>query len=170
MKGGRETLLALASDGALADDVSARAVAELRSHLPLDRARTIFSEALRARRLRTAAACIDRLGRGSDDAELIARVLAREDAEVAIAAARALGRCGGAEDVPLLKEIEVRYPRTHAMAVACRGAVASIQMRQPGAIQGRLSLSEDHSGRLSVPSASGGEMSLAGPWADDQDG
>jgi hypothetical protein len=161
VKGGRETLLALASDGTIADHVSARAAAELRSHLPLDATRRILSEALRVRRLETAAACVERLGRGTEDAELVARVLAREHGEVAIAAARALGRCGGAEDVPLLREVESRHPRTDPLAVACRGAVASIHTRQPGASHGRLSLAEDRTGRLSVPPATGGEVSLS---------
>jgi hypothetical protein len=158
--GGGETLLALALDEGVADDVSARAVAELRSHLKLDDARTILADALTARRLATAAACVDRLGRGNEDAELIARVLEREDAEVAVAAARALGRCGGADHVPLLREIEVRYPRTHAMAVACRGAVASIHTRQPGASHGRLSLAEDRSGSVSLTRDEAGRVSL----------
>jgi hypothetical protein len=63
--------------------------------------------------------------------------------------------------VPLLREVKAHHPRADPLAVACRGAVASIQTRQPGASQGRLSLAEDRSGRLSVPSASGGEVSLA---------
>lgn len=159
-KGGRETLLDLASDADVPDDVSALAVTELRSHLPADGARSILAAALRARRLATAAACVDRLGRSGEDAERIATVLAREEGELATMAARALGRCGTADHVAMLREVESRHPRTGPLAVACRGAIASIQMRQPGASQGRLSLAEDRTGRVSVPSAAGGEMSL----------
>jgi hypothetical protein len=161
-KGGRGTLLDLAADANAPDSVSARAVTELRSHLPVAQARSILADALRMRRLETAAACVERLGRGGEDADVIARVLAREAGELAIAAARALGRCGTPEDVPLLREIESRHPRTGPLAVACRGAAASIHTRQPGASQGRLSLSEDRTGRLSVPATAGGEISLAG--------
>jgi hypothetical protein len=160
VKGGRDTLLALASDETIADRVSAQAVTELRSHLPVAQARTILAAALRVRRLETAAACVDRLGRSGEDAALIARVLEREAGALATAAARALGRCGTADDVPLLREVEARHPRTDPLAVACRGAVASIHTRQPGASQGRLSLSADHSGQVSLTGDEAGRVSL----------
>ena len=160
VNGGRDTLLALASDETIADSVSAHAITELRSHLAPEPARTILGAALRARRLETAAACVERLGRSGEDAGLVARVLEREGGALATAAARALGRCGTADDVPLLREVESRHPRADPLAVACRGAVASIHTRQPGASQGRLSLSVERSGQISLAADEAGRVSL----------
>jgi HEAT repeat protein len=60
---------------------------------------TILRQALRLRRLRTAAACIHELGEvgGMEVGEMLVKVVAREQGPLAVAAARALGRFPTAE-------------------------------------------------------------------------
>jgi hypothetical protein len=130
---GRNTLVEIASRVRGPDDVSARAVAELRSHLPVDQARAILAEALRTRRLETAAACVDRLGRS-----------------------------GSPEDVPLLRENESDPSRSDELHRACRSAIAAIHTRQPGASPGQLSLAIEQTGQVSIAEDEAGRLSIDG--------
>lgn len=157
---GRDTLLELASRVRGPDGVSARAVTELRSHLPADQARSILSEALRSRRLVTAAACLDTLSRRGSHQDVIARVLSLESGALARAAARALGRCGSPDDVPLLREVEARHPRDEELPRACRSAIAAIHARHSGASPGQLSLAHDRAGEVSLARDEAGRVSL----------
>ena len=160
---GKRTLLGLASRTNVSDALSARAVTELRSHLPAGQARDILAEALRERRLETAVACLDTLGRLGSHADVAARVLSLEEGPVAVAAARALMRCGTPADIALLREVESRHPRTDPLPLACRAAIGAIHARQPGASPGQLALADDPSGRLSPAAAEGGEVSVVPP-------
>jgi hypothetical protein len=157
---GRSTLVALASRVRGPDDVSARAVSELRSHLPADQVRSILAEALRSRRLATAAACLDTLSRSGSHADVVARVLALEGGALGLAAARALGRCGSLDDVPLLREVESRQAKGEELPIACRSAIAAIHTRVPGASPGQLSLAVDKSGQVSLARDETGRVSL----------
>ncbi|MES1240892.1 MAG: hypothetical protein ABUT39_04675, partial [Acidobacteriota bacterium] len=92
---GRDVLLDLA-ERLVDDECSAQAVAALGEGLPSERAQEVLRAALRWRRLQTARACVERLGRsgGAAAVDVLARVLAREEGEVAVAAALALGEIG----------------------------------------------------------------------------
>lgn len=100
---GRDVLLKLAESMGN-DDVSSRAVAALGRELPLERARAILNRALRGHHVQTARACLEVIGRsGAATAiDTLARVLARENDEMAVAAAVALGSTGDAAAEPPL--------------------------------------------------------------------
>jgi HEAT repeat protein len=101
---GRPVLLEMVAREWTGDACAARAVRELRSHLPAEAACAALSHALRTRRVQTAHACLESLGhRGSRSVPAIARVLAVEHGELADAAAHALGMTNAhAAEKPLL--------------------------------------------------------------------
>ena len=169
---GHATLLELASRTDGPDQVSARAVGELRSHLPPERAIEILDAALVARRHLTAAACLDTLGRSGPHADVAARVLADlPDPGVGVAAAHALERCGTPAEVELLYAVADKHARHKALSAAARDAIAAIQSRQAGAAAGQLSITVvEGVGRVSV-AEEGGQVSLAdeGATAPDAD-
>jgi hypothetical protein len=86
--------------------------------------------------------------------------LRSEDAEVAVAAARALGRAGTVASVPPLREA---MQRRGELRSAARQAIAGIQARLTGAAPGQLSLARGDAGALSLADGAGepGRLSLA---------
>jgi hypothetical protein len=164
---GRAALQPLASSTAVSDELSAGAVGALRSALAPDDARAILAESLRRRRPLTAAACVDRLAHeGSAHADAIARVLAGSGGPLAVAAARALGRCGTAAHVPVLRDAERAAAGFAELATACRGAVAAIQARPGEASPGQLSLASE-GGEVSLADEARGRLGLAGHTGGD---
>jgi hypothetical protein len=162
---GRAVLKAVAASE-LDDARSARAIAALRAALPADEVRTILNGALRARRHRTAAACIDSLSRrGPEHAEAIGQVLATESGALAAAAARGLGRVGAMPALALLREAEERLPRDRALRQAVAEAVSAIRGRLVGAEEGQVSLAGDEPGRVSLAADEAGRVSMP-PAAD----
>jgi hypothetical protein len=160
---GKATLLDIASRGWSADACCARAVAELRSALPVEQARAILAHALRTRRLETAQACVDSLSRrGGEDVDAFARVLALEQGPLAEAAARALGRVGSVSSVPTLLDAQRRLAGDEDVRQAVREAVAAIQSRASGALPGQLSLAGEQSGQVSLARDERGRVSLDG--------
>ncbi|PYQ41337.1 MAG: hypothetical protein DMF77_16090 [Acidobacteria bacterium] len=191
---GRSTLLEVARRED-ADDVAAgRAIAALDDHLTIEDAKEILGRALRSRRTETAHECLASLGRRADATAVpvIAKVLAIENGELAVTAARALGETGlpGAE-APLLAALErdtlaLRVAaagalgrvgsaaavlplkeietqyRDDATRRAARQAVAAIQSRLPGASPGQLSLASADAGALSLAEDETGRLSLDG--------
>lgn len=129
---GREVLAALADD--LADDAcSAQAVSTLGRQLPVERTKAILLRALRQRRLQTARTCLDALGRsrGAALGEL-AKVMAREKGELAVAAAQALGTTGEAAAEPaLLQALERDLADLRLAAATALGHVGSAAAVQP---------------------------------------
>lgn len=157
---GRPMLAELAADRTVEDALSARAVETLGPHLRLEPARGILENALRVRRLLTAAAAARALGASaSPEAEEPLLVALRdEDADVRLAAAKALGHVGGAQAVLPLKAVEgVGGPLRNA----ARAAIARIQQRLTGArpgqlaltsaAEGQVALAEDERGRVALP-------------------
>ncbi len=190
---GREVLLELAegrveeppndpadpqAESLVEDPVSAQAVSILGPNLPLARARTLLEYALRRGRLQTAKACVGTLGVGGDEADIetLARLLAREEGELAAAAAVALGTTGGAKAEPALisalrrKEKEIRMAAAGALGRV--GSVAAVLPLKEASEQTggdsdllrafRQAIAEI---QLRLPGASPGQLSLAGTEA-----
>ena len=158
---GRPALLRIATDARAGDTCAARAIETLRSAFPADQAGTVLAQALGNRRLRTAAACIESLGRrGPDQAEAIGRVLAVEHGELARVAARALGRVGAAPAIVLLHEAVERLPRDRALREAATEATVAIRARLVGAGEGQVSLAGDEPGRVSLARDEAGRVSV----------
>jgi HEAT repeat protein len=84
--------------------------------------------------------------------------LGRDDADVRVAAAFALGRVGSARAVPSLKDAEKNH-EDDSTRRAAREAVASIQERL-GASAGQLSLAAADAGMLSLAEDETGRLSL----------
>jgi HEAT repeat protein len=165
------------------DTVAAEAVSSLRRELPLERARAILVQALRRRRLRTAGACLERLGDSAyaEDVGTLAKVLALEKGDLAAAAAQALGATGSpAAEPPLLSAL--RHERTDACVAAVKslgriGTAAAVLPLKEAAEQtrdqelrgaARQAVAEIHSrlqgaspGQLSLARAEAGKLSLA---------
>ena len=158
---GRDILVAVA-EGLEDDESSARAVAHLGRDLPLDRTRALLDHALRRRRIQTARACLEALGRSGDTAAAeppLLQALRHEELDIRIAAAGALGRIGSAAAIlPLKEAAEGASPELRR---AVRQAIAEIQSRLQGASPGQLSLAGDEAGQLSMPEAEAGQLSLA---------
>ena len=158
---GRDVLLELA-EGLADDECSAQAVAALGEMLPFERGRDLLTTALRRRLLRTAQACLTSLVQSGHPVavETLTKVLAREQGELAVAAAKALGKVGSAASVLPLKEIAENLSLDSELRRAARQSVAEIQSRVPGA-HGQLSLAGDEAGRLSMAEVEAGQLSLA---------
>lgn len=188
---GRETLRALAES--MEDDAcSAQALSIVGRELPFEQAQAILLRALRRRRIQTARACLEALGyRGAAAVDVLAKVLAREEGELAVAAAQALGTNGTATAEPSLilalqrEEMDIRVAAANALARvgsaaavlplkeaaershdgelrrATRQAIAEIHSRARGASPGQLSLAGAEAGQLSLAQAEGGQLSLA---------
>ena len=146
----RATLIGLTSAAEASDEVSARALAAVGPDLPADELRTSLSVALRTRRPGTATVCVDLLDRAeAAEPDVLAHLLERSDGALALAAARALGRCGTAAHVPDLRDAQKGAGGFGELAEACRAAVAAIQSRKGPDAPGQLSLA-----------AGGGEVGL----------
>ncbi len=188
---GRDALLEIVESDA--DDVwSAQALSVVGRELPFERTQAILIHALRRRRVRTARACLEALGHGGAAAVgVLAKVLAREQGELAAAAAQALGTSGSAAAEPPLiqalqrESLDVRAAAANALARvgsaaavlplkeaaersddndlrrATRQAIGEIQSRARGASPGQLSLAGDETGQLSLAQAEAGQLSLA---------
>jgi HEAT repeat protein len=174
------------------DELTAEAVSALNRDgaLPFERANAILDMALRRRRLRTARACVEALVPGRDKAvEKLAKVLKREQGELALAAAGALAATGApAAEPPLIQALPREDPSLRKAVVealgrmgtaaavlplqeageladrdlrrAARQAIDAIQSRLQGASPGQLSLARAEAGQLSL-AQDGGELSLA---------
>jgi hypothetical protein len=179
----------------LEDDAgSAQAVAHLGRNLPFETTHSLLTQALRRRRfMQTACACLESLGASGDAAavDVLAKVLAVEKGELAVAAAQALGSTGSpAAEPPLLLALQrdkADLQRAAATALgragsaaavlpleetaerahdpelrrATRQAIAEIQSRLQGASPGQLSLAGEEAGQLSLPEAEAGQLSLS---------
>jgi HEAT repeat protein len=91
---GRDTLLEIAGRGDAPDALVARAITTLGGDFPVPRAIETLQLSLDSGRTDVARACVERLARpdtGSSEVEMISRVLANSDKDLAMAAARALG-------------------------------------------------------------------------------
>jgi HEAT repeat protein len=159
---GRDVLLELAESEA-DDDSSAQAVSALGPELPFETTRAILVQALRGRRVQTARACLEALGRSGTAAAaepLLIQALRHETAEVRVAAANGLGRLGSAAAVLPLQEAAGSFSHDLELVRATRQAIAEIQSRLPGASPGQLSLDGGETGQLSLAPAESGQLSL----------
>jgi hypothetical protein len=100
---GRDVLLELAESQA-DDDCGAQAISALGPELPFETTRAILTQALRGRRVQTAHACLEALGRNGTAAALedLTKVMTGERGDFAIAAARTLGTTGNPAAEPSL--------------------------------------------------------------------
>jgi hypothetical protein len=131
----REALLELAHN--LEDDAwSAEAVTALGRALPGERAKALLDRVWSTGRLRTALACVEVLGR-SGEAALLAEVLALQNAELAAAAARALGEIGNPAAEPWL--ISALQSEQEVLRVTAAKA-----LRRVGSVAAVLPLKEAH--------------------------
>ncbi|HEX6901667.1 MAG TPA: HEAT repeat domain-containing protein [Thermoanaerobaculia bacterium] len=194
---GRDTLLEIA-ERMVYDDVSAEAVLILDRDLPLERARSILEQALRLRRLQTARAGLEVIGRGGAAAvDMLAEVMEQEASELAAAAAQALGEIGNpAAELPLILALQRGRMDLRVAAANALGRVGSVAAVLPlkevyerswldrelrratrqaiAEIQSRLSGAAP--GQLSLAGTEAGQLSLAKDeegqlsLADNQDG
>jgi HEAT repeat protein len=167
---GRGVLVALAGGEGAEDATTAKAVTALGPRLDPAEARKLLGRALRTRRIATAQACMEILGRqrGRDAVRALARVLAVEKGELAVAAAVALGTTHDpSAEAPLIETLDspssaLRHAAAWALgrtgtaaavphlkaaearhsdlARAARQSIAEIQARLTGAEPGQLSL------------------------------
>ena len=189
---GQATLIDVATCGYAEDEPMARAVAALGDRLSTSDLHTVLRHALRTRRVAAGRSCLSALGRRSspETVAALARVLAVERGELAVAAAHALAETGEIDAAPPLVAALARdRPIVQAAAAAALGrigtandilplrelearsgddatrraarqAVASIQARLPGASPGQLSLAESDAGALSLAEDPRGRLSL----------
>ena len=174
---GRDVLLELAES--LEDDaVSAEAVSPLGRELPFERTRAILDRALRRRRLQTARACLEALGRSGDAAavDVLAKVMEQEQGELAAAAARALGATGSpAAEPPLIlalqrEQADLRVAAANALGRV--GSAAAVLPLKEAAERSRLDRELRRATRQAIAEiqsrlqgASPGQLSLAGAEA-----
>src|SRR5262249_24359864 len=129
---GHAALIEIASRESSDDALAARAVVSLDERATRDLLSTVLRNALRTRRLATARACLQKLGRsgGPEVVPRLASVLALEGGDLAAPAAEALGASGAASaEAPLLaalahSEAEVRVAAATALGRA--GSVAAV--------------------------------------------
>ena len=159
---GRDLLLDLA-ESLVDDGVSADAVATLDRELSFERTKAILDHALDRRLTKTARACLEALGRSGAAAAAeppLLLALQREEADLRIAAATALGRVGSAAAVLPLKEATERSWLDRELHRAAHQAVTEIQARLQGALPGQLSLTQADAGHLSIAVEPAGQLSL----------
>ena len=115
---GRDVLVELA-ENTVDDAVSAQAVSILAGELSGERTRAILVQALRRRRIQTASACLEALGRSTaaEDVDTLVKVLTREKSELAAVAATALGTTGNpAAEPPLIHALQAEQADLQAAA------------------------------------------------------
>lgn len=170
---GRDVLLQLAGSEA-DDDSSAQAISALGPELPFEATRAILVQALHGRHLQTARACLEALGRAGTAAavEDLAKVMARETGELAVAAAQALGTTGNtAAEPPLIQALQHETAEVRSAAANGLGRLGSAAAVQPLA-EAAESFSRDLDLALAtrqaiaeiqsrLPGASPGQLSLA---------
>jgi HEAT repeat protein len=184
---GRGVLVELA-ESTEDDECSARAVRALGRELPFERTTAILENALRGpsqfyaiggrRRMQTACACLETLGAiGTAEAvDILAKVLAQEESEIAAAAAQALGRTGSATAEPLLipalsrQREDLRVAAAEALGHV--GSVAAVLPLKEAAERLRWDADLTRAARQAIaeiqyrqPGASPGQLSLAGAEA-----
>jgi hypothetical protein len=171
---GVATLLALVARAATDDACAARAVAALGERLPVEQAETALRQALESGHERTAAACIEALGRlghldrlDHNAAERVLFTALHSTApQVVLAATRALGRVGTAAAVVQLRELEPPL-WDQELHRAVRQAISEIRSRLTGARAGQLSLLEERGeGALSLVETDPGRLSLTADLPD----
>ncbi len=173
----RDVLLKLADDMEV-DECSAQAIAALGRTMPFERARDLLPVALRRRRLQTAQACLRALVQGGHPVavEVLARLLDREDGELAAEAALVLGETGNPEaEAPLIRALRTGRTDIRTAAAKALGRVGSVAAVAPlKAAEENLSWDAElrRAARQSVaeiqlrlPGASPGQLSLAGDGA-----
>ena len=129
LREGRACLLDLAASLAVEDSCAARAVSALGEHLERARVEEILGRALRRRRLATATACLDTLGRwgGEPGVPCLAKVLAVETGDVGAAAAHALGATGAAAaEEPLVRALASEAVDVRIAVARALGRVGSV--------------------------------------------
>jgi hypothetical protein len=126
---GTATLHAIATDPGTEDSTAALAVTSLERRLPTATLGALLDDALRRRRLHTARACLEQLGRGpaEETMEPLVKVLGVDRTELAPCAARALGRLGSpAAEGPLLAALEREVPGLRTDAAEALGRVGTV--------------------------------------------
>ena len=173
---GRDVLMTLA-EGTVEDGLSAQAVSILGQRLEPERAKAILVQALRRRRLQTARACLESLGRSgaAQAVEVLAKVMAREKSELAAAAARALGETGSpAAEPPLLLALQREKVDLQVAAASALGRVGSAAsvLALKDVAEGLSSPELRRAARQAIaeiqarlPGATPGQLSLAGEEA-----
>jgi hypothetical protein len=173
---GHDVLLSLAEN--VDDDaLNAQAVAALGRPLPFRRGRAILQRALRRRSAATAAACLEALGSlGGVAVPTLAEVMTSEGTELAVIAARSLGKTGNAAAEPALIEVLARNnPALQAAAAEALGRVGSAEAVLPlqevaersvlGSNLRRTALQAIAEIQARLAGASPGQLSLAGTEA-----
>ncbi len=159
---GHATLLELVNGTSVGDSCAALAISALGRRLPAGEAEAALRRALAgAERPQTAQACLEalaRLGRSEVEGPML-EALKHDDRQVAVAAARALGKVGTVAAVPALREAAEAGGE---MRSAARQAIAEIQARLTGAEPGQLTLAGGEAGALSLADGEPGRLSLAG--------
>lgn len=174
---GRSVLLELAESLGY-DSVSARAVSNLGREMPFERVKALLDKARTQRRLQTARACLEALGKSEDAAavEWLAKVLEEEYNELASAAAEALGATGNpAAERSLIQALRREDDNLRAAAASALGRVGSataVLPLQEAAERSRRSSPLRRATRQAIseiqsrlPGASPGQLSLAGAEA-----
>lgn len=174
---GRDVLLEIA-EIMVYDDASAEAVSILERALPFERVRLILKHALRLRRLQTARACLEALGRSGAAAAVdeLAAVMEQENGELAAAAAQALGETGSpAAEPPLVLALQREPADLRVAAANALGRVGSVAAVLPlKEVSERALLNRDlrRATRQAIaeiqsrlPGAEAGQLSLAGDEA-----
>lgn len=106
-----------------------------------------------------AAERLQQIGNSNAEGPLI-QALQKDQPALRVAAANALGRLGSPAAVLPLKEAAERFPSDRDLGQAARQAIATIQLRLPGASPGQLSLAGGEAGQLSLAQAEAGQLSL----------
>jgi HEAT repeat protein len=174
---GRSALIDLARHEQVEDAIAAQAVGALGNSMPMDVGVQVLRHALRTRRLHTCVACaetVEPLG-APEARELLGKILERERGELAVAAAKALGRA--ASGAPGVEESLVgalghddRDVRIAAIeALGHVGTVAAVLPIQDAATGPRTDTDVRRAARQAVaeiqsrlPGASPGQLSIAG--------
>jgi HEAT repeat protein len=170
------------------DIVSAEAVATLERELPFESLRSILTRAARGRRLRTARACLEALGRrgAAEAVGVLVEVMEQEEGELAAVAAWSLGAIGSpAAEPSLIRALRRDLADLRVFAAKALGRVGSVaavlplkeaaerSWRDPELHRAiRQSIAEIQSrlpgaspGQLSLAGAEAGQLSLAGAEA-----
>ena len=170
---GRGVLLELA-ESSEDDAVSAEAFSILDRELPFEHKKAILGHALRRRHLETARACLESLGRhGAMAVDVLAKVMAREQGELAPLAALALEQTGSlAAQEPLIQALQREQTDLQVAAAKVLGRAGSVAAVLPlKEAAERVSLDSELGRALRqaiaeiqsrLPGASPGQLSLAG--------
>ncbi|HEX6901669.1 MAG TPA: HEAT repeat domain-containing protein [Thermoanaerobaculia bacterium] len=170
---GHDVLVNLA-ESEVDDAVSAQAVSVVGEDLSFERLTAILRLALRRRRRETAHACIEALSRHGEAAvDILAKVTAREQGELAAAAAQALGETGSRQaEPPLIQALQHKNMEVQVAAAKALGRVGSAAAVLPLKTAAERSSRDQDLRRATrqaiaeiqsrLPGASPGQLSLAG--------